>query len=46
MAARSPILQGGRSKPYLSMGAVFLMFGGIYYWFDQITGIKYSEILG
>jgi len=30
----------------LSMGAVFSMFGGIYFWFDKITGVKYSEILG
>ena len=28
------------------MGAVFSMLGGIYYWFDKITGVKYSEILG
>ena len=30
----------------LSMGAVFSMFGRIYYWFDKITGVKYSGILG
>merc|ERR1711881_799804 len=29
----------------LSMGAVFSIFGGLYYWFDKITGITYSEIL-
>lgn len=29
----------------LSMGAVFSMFGGIYYWFDKITGKCYSEFL-
>ena len=29
----------------LSMGAVFSIFGGIYYWFEKITGNKYSEIL-
>jgi len=29
----------------LSMGAVFSIFGGIYYMFKKITGIKYSEIL-
>jgi cytochrome c oxidase subunit 1 len=29
----------------LSMGAVFSIFGGIYYWFYKITGTKYSEIL-
>ena len=28
------------------MGAVFSMFAGIYYWFEKITGIMYSEILG
>lgn len=30
----------------LSMGAVFSMLGGLYYWFDKITGVQYSEILG
>jgi cytochrome c oxidase subunit 1 len=30
----------------LSMGAVFSMFGGIYFWFEKITGISYSEVLG
>ena len=30
----------------LSMGAVFTMFAGIYYWFDKITGVRYSEVLG
>jgi len=30
----------------LSMGAVFSMLGGVYFWFDKITGVKYSEILG
>ena len=30
----------------LSMGAVFSMLGGIYYWFEKITGVKYSETLG
>jgi cytochrome c oxidase subunit 1 len=29
----------------LSMGAVFSIFGGVYYWFDKITGVKYSEVL-
>jgi heme/copper-type cytochrome/quinol oxidase subunit 1 len=29
----------------LSMGAVFSIFGGVYYWFDKLTGIGYSEIL-
>jgi len=28
------------------MGAVFSMLGGLYYWFDKITGVKYSETLG
>jgi cytochrome c oxidase subunit 1 len=30
----------------LSMGAVFSIFGGIYYWFNKITGLNYSEFLG
>jgi len=30
----------------LSLGAVFGMLGGIYYWFDKITGVKYPETLG
>eukprot|EP00797_Seminavis_robusta_P035576 Sro884_mit_g215770.1 cox1 (464) ;mRNA; r:13448-18351 len=30
---------------YLSMGAVFSIFAGIYYWFNKITGVEYSEIL-
>jgi cytochrome c oxidase subunit 1 len=30
----------------LSMGAVFALFGGIYYWFGKITGYAYSETLG
>ena len=29
----------------LSMGAVFSMLGGIYFWFDKILGVRYSEIL-
>ncbi len=29
----------------LSMGAVFLIFGGIYYWFKKITEVPYSEFL-
>jgi len=29
----------------LSMGAVFSIFSGIYFWFDKITGLKYSEFL-
>jgi cytochrome c oxidase subunit 1 len=29
----------------LSMGAVFSVFGGLYYWFEKITGIKYAEVL-
>ena len=29
----------------LSMGAVFSIFGGVYYWFEKIVGVKYSEIL-
>ncbi len=30
----------------LSMGAVFALFGGIYYWFSKITGYAYNETLG
>jgi cytochrome c oxidase subunit 1 len=30
----------------LSMGAVFSMLGGIYYWFEKMTGVKYPETLG
>ena len=30
----------------LSMGAVFALFGGFYYWFSKILGIDYSEVLG
>ena len=29
----------------LSMGAVFSIFGGVYYWFEKIVGVRYSEIL-
>ena len=28
------------------MGAVFSLFGGFYFWFEKITGVHYSEILG
>jgi cytochrome c oxidase subunit 1 len=30
----------------LSMGAVFSMFGGVYFWFEKITGVRYLETLG
>jgi cytochrome c oxidase subunit 1 len=30
----------------LSMGAVFGVFAGWYYWFNKITGLSYVEILG
>lgn len=30
----------------LSMGAVFGIFSGFYYWFGKITGVQYSETLG
>jgi cytochrome c oxidase subunit 1 len=30
----------------LSMGAVFSLFGGLYYWFQTITGQIYSDFLG
>jgi cytochrome c oxidase subunit 1 len=29
----------------LSMGAVFSIFAGFYYWFNKITGLHYSEFL-
>lgn len=29
----------------LSMGAVFSMLGGVYYWFQKITGVSYSDLL-
>jgi heme/copper-type cytochrome/quinol oxidase subunit 1 len=30
----------------LSMGAVFAIFAGFYYWIAKITGLQYSEVLG
>jgi heme/copper-type cytochrome/quinol oxidase subunit 1 len=30
----------------LSLGAVFAMFGGFYFWFGKITGFNYNENLG
>jgi len=30
----------------LSMGAVFAIFSGFYYWADKILGITYDELLG
>jgi len=30
----------------LSMGAVFAIFAGIYFWLGKITGLQYPEILG
>jgi cytochrome c oxidase subunit 1 len=30
----------------LSMGAVFSMIGGLYYWFEKIFKVQYSEVLG
>ena len=30
----------------LSMGAVFSIFAGWYYWIEKITGLKYPEFLG
>ena len=30
----------------LSMGAIFAIFGGFYYWFGKITGYCYNEVLG
>ncbi|MGF1464239.1 MAG: cytochrome c oxidase subunit I [Maricaulaceae bacterium] len=30
----------------LSLGAVFAIFGGFYYWFSKMTGFEYNERLG
>jgi cytochrome c oxidase subunit 1 len=30
----------------LSMGAVFAVFAGFYYWIEKIVGLKYPEVLG
>ena len=30
----------------LSLGAVFSLFAGFYYWFSKMTGWEYSEFLG
>jgi cytochrome c oxidase subunit 1 len=30
----------------LSMGAVFAIFAGFYYWIAKITGLQYPEMLG
>jgi len=30
----------------LSMGAVFALFAGFYYWIEKMTGVKYNETLG
>jgi len=30
----------------LSMGAVFGVFGGFYYWFEKITGLNFDSVLG
>lgn len=30
----------------LSMGAIFALFGGFYYWFSKMTGFYYNEFLG
>lgn len=38
-------LKGWLIRPLLSMGAVFSVFGGLYYWFENITGIRYSDFL-
>ena len=30
----------------LSLGAIFSIFAGFYYWFEKISGVKYNETLG
>ena len=30
----------------LSMGAVFSIFAGFYYWFEKMVGLQYNEFLG
>jgi cytochrome c oxidase subunit 1 len=30
----------------LSMGAVFAIFAGFYYWVGKMTGLQYNEFLG
>jgi heme/copper-type cytochrome/quinol oxidase subunit 1 len=30
----------------LSMGAVFSIFGGLYFWWNNLTGTHYNEVLG
>jgi heme/copper-type cytochrome/quinol oxidase subunit 1 len=30
----------------LSMGAVFAMFAGFYYWIEKMAGLKFDELLG
>jgi hypothetical protein len=48
--SRTPGSEGGILLPnlhhyVLSMGAVFSIFAGVYYWFYKITGNEYSETL-
>jgi cytochrome c oxidase subunit 1 len=30
----------------LSLGAIFSIFGGFYYWFEKMWGVRYNEFLG
>jgi cytochrome c oxidase subunit 1 len=30
----------------LSLGALFAIFAGFYYWFEKMWGVKYNEVLG
>ena len=30
----------------LSLGAIFSIFAGFYYWFEKVSGVKYNEFLG
>ena len=39
------LLRNGAFHYVLSMEAIFFIFGGIYFWFEKLTGRAYSEFL-